>query len=126
MAPAFDPAADPALGFAATYVSGDFNAAVSAMSRFGTVRALASPRLTVLNNQSGLIGLSGYSSNLIEIIDESERGNEDCQLAYDAYSHRLKSYIGAFVWLLDGADAIVFTDDLGIKSWKLLIVIICG
>jgi len=74
---------------------------------------------SVLNNQSGLIGLSGYSSNLIEIIDESERGNEDCQLAYDAYSHRLKSYIGAFVWLLDGADAIVFTDDLGIKSWKL-------
>ncbi len=58
LAPAFDPAADPALGFAATYVSGDFNAAVSAMSRFGTVRALASPRLTVLNNQSAVLNVA--------------------------------------------------------------------
>ncbi|HMD88620.1 MAG TPA: acetate/propionate family kinase, partial [Anaerolineaceae bacterium] len=73
----------------------------------------------ILNSQSGLIGLSGFSSNLDEVIEESERGNGDCQIAYDVYVHRLKTYLGAYTWLLDGADAIVFTDDIGLKSWKL-------
>jgi len=73
----------------------------------------------ILNNQSGLLGLSGFSSNLSEIIAEAERGNTNCQLAYDVYVHRLKSYIGAYISLLNGADALVFTDDIGMKSWKL-------
>jgi acetate kinase len=73
----------------------------------------------ILNNQSGLMGLSGFSSNLAEIIEEAEKGNQDCQVAYDVYAHRLKSYIGSFHWLLDGADTLVFTDDIGQKSWKL-------
>ena len=37
----------------------------------------------ILNNQSGLIGLSGFSSNLQEIIEEGEKGNANCQLAYE-------------------------------------------
>jgi acetate kinase len=73
----------------------------------------------ILNHKSGLIGLSGFSSNLQEIIEECERGNADCQLAYEVYAHRLNTYLGAYTWLLDGADAIVFTDDVGLKSWKL-------
>ncbi|GAP22615.1 acetate/propionate family kinase [Leptolinea tardivitalis] len=73
----------------------------------------------ILNNQSGLIGLSGYSSNLEEVIAEGEKGNEDCRLAFDVYAHRLQLYLGAFFWLLNDADAIVFTDDVGLKSWKL-------
>lgn len=73
----------------------------------------------ILNNQSGLIGLSGYSSNLQEVIAGSEQGREACKLAYDVYAHRLKTYLGAYTWLLDGADAIVFTDDVGLKSWQL-------
>jgi acetate kinase len=73
----------------------------------------------ILNNKSGLIGLSGFSSNLQEIIEESEKGNTDCQLAYEVYYHRLKIYLGAYTWLLNGADAIAFTDDVGLKSWKL-------
>ncbi len=73
----------------------------------------------ILNNQSGLIGLSGFSSNLEEIITESEKGNPNCQLAYDVYAHRLQSYLGAYTWLLNGADAVIFTDDVGLKSWKL-------
>lgn len=58
LAPTFDPVSDPSLGFGASYLSGNFNAAVSAMSRFGTVRALASPRLTVLNNQSAVLNVA--------------------------------------------------------------------
>ena len=73
----------------------------------------------VLNNQSGLIGLSGFSSNLEEIIAEAEKGSAACQLAYDVYTQRLKLYLGAYTWLLNGADAIVFTDDVGLKAWKL-------
>jgi acetate kinase len=73
----------------------------------------------ILNNQSGLIGLSSYSSNLQEVIEESEKGNAACQLAYDVYAQRLKTYLGSYTWLLNGADAIVFTDDIGLKSWKL-------
>jgi acetate kinase len=74
---------------------------------------------SLLNYQSGLIGLSAFSSNLEEVIAEAERGNADCQLAYDAYTHRLRLYLGAYTWLLGGADALVFTDDVGLRSWRL-------
>jgi acetate kinase len=72
-----------------------------------------------LNDQSGLLGVSRFSSNLEEIIAEAEKGNLDCQLAFDVYAHRLKLYLGAYTWLLNGADAIIFTDDIGLRSWKL-------
>lgn len=73
----------------------------------------------ILNNKSGLIGLSGFSSNLNEIIEEAEKGNASCQLAYESYAQRLKTYLGAYTYLLNGVDVIVFTDDIGLKSWKL-------
>jgi acetate kinase len=73
----------------------------------------------VLNGQSGLIGLSGYSSNLSEIITAAEAGNADCRLAYEVYAARLKHYLGAYTWLLKGAHAIVFTDDIGVNCWQL-------
>ena len=73
----------------------------------------------ILNNQSGLLGLSGFSSNLAEIIEAGEAGDPDCQAAFAVYAHRLELYLGAYTWLLDGADAIVFTDDIGVRSWKL-------
>ena len=75
---------------------------------------------SILNNQSGLVGLSaGFSSNLAEIIEEAAKGDQDCQIAYDVYAHRLSFYIGAFDWLLNSADAVIFTDSIGVKSWKL-------
>jgi len=73
----------------------------------------------LLNNRSGLVGLSGYSSNLEEIVLAAEGGNQDCQLALNVYVHRLKLYLGAYSWILNGADALVFTDDVGMKSWQL-------
>lgn len=73
----------------------------------------------VLNHQSGLLALSEFSSDIQEIIEEADRGNRDCQLAFDVYAHRLKTYLGSYTWLLNGADAIVFTDDVGMRSWKL-------
>lgn len=73
----------------------------------------------ILNDRSGLLGLSGYSSNLAEVIEAAEAGNENCRLAYEVYANRLKFYLGAYTWQLNGADAVVFTDDIGVKSWKL-------
>jgi len=63
--------------------------------------------------------LSGYSSNLTEIITAAETGNEQCRIAYEVYAARLKHYLGAYTWLLNGAHAIVFTDDIGVTSWQL-------
>jgi acetate kinase len=74
---------------------------------------------TLLNNKSGLIGLSGYSSNLVEIIAAAEQGNERCRIAYEVYTNRLKNYIGGYYWQMNGADAIIFTDDVGTHCWQL-------
>lgn len=79
-----------------------------------------------LNHKSGLIGLSGYSSNLEEVIAAAEEGNERCQLAYDVYAARLQHYLGAYTWQFGGADAIVFTDDIGTHSWKLRARALCS
>jgi len=58
--PAFDPVTTPQTGFLANYTgnSGNLNAAIQALSRFGTVHSLASPRLTVLNNQSAVLSVA--------------------------------------------------------------------
>ena len=73
----------------------------------------------ILNTQSGLIGLSGFSSNLQEVIAEAEKGDPACRLAYDVYARRLGTYLGAYTWLLNGADAIIFTDEVGMQCWQL-------
>lgn len=72
-----------------------------------------------LNKKCGLIGLSGYSSNIGEIIEGAESGNKDCELTFNVYVNRLRSYIGAFMYELDGADALIFTDDAGVKFEKM-------
>ena len=74
---------------------------------------------TLLNKRSGLVGLSQYSSNLGEIIEAAEQGNEACALTFKAYVLRLRKYIGAFLYEMNGADAIVFTDDAGVKYAKM-------
>jgi len=72
----------------------------------------------ILANRSGLVGLARISSNLVEIIASAEQGDEDCRLAYAVYARRLSHYLGAYFWLLGGADAIVFTDDAGTRAWQ--------
>lgn len=56
--PTLSPAISPTNNFALNYVGNDLTAAVQAISRFGTVRALSSPRLTVLNNQSAVLNVA--------------------------------------------------------------------
>lgn len=107
----------PLQGLVMSTRSGDIDAeAVLALIRAG----LSADEVgTLLNSKSGLIGLSGYSSNLAEVIAAAAGGHEACALAYDVYAHRLRHYIGAYLFLLGGADALVFTDDIGMTSWQL-------
>ena len=68
---------------------------------------------TILNKESGLKGISGISSDMREILSARKEGNERAILAFDIYVHRLRSFIGAMLATLQGADAIVFAGGVG-------------
>jgi acetate kinase len=72
----------------------------------------------LLNKESGLLGISGFSSDLFELAARAEAGDTRAELAVDMYVHRLKSYIGAYLAVLGGADALIFTDDIGLRCWQ--------
>lgn len=67
----------------------------------------------MLNKQSGLLGLSGVSSDMREILRAAEDGNHRALLALKTYCYRVRKYIGAYVAALGGLDAIVFTGGVG-------------
>jgi len=68
---------------------------------------------TLLNKQSGLKGISGVSSDMREVLSAIREGNERARLAFDMYIHRLRSFMGAMLATLGGADAIVFAGGVG-------------
>jgi acetate kinase len=70
----------------------------------------------VLNKESGLLGISGISGDMRQILDASRNGHERAKLALEIYVHRLQSGIGAMVAVLGGADAVVFTAGVGENS----------
>ncbi len=68
-----------------------------------------------LNKESGLLGLTG-SSDMRDIIEKAAEGDEDCRLALHLFNHRVKKYIGAYMVVMGGVDAIVFTGGIGENS----------
>jgi len=70
----------------------------------------------LLNKHSGLVGISGVSSDMREIIREMKNGNMRAKLAFDVFCYRVKKYIGAYAAVMDGVDAIVFTAGIGENS----------
>ncbi len=72
---------------------------------------------TLLNKQSGLLGLSGLTSDMRELLEE-EAENQDrrARLAIDIFCRRVKHYIGAYLALMNGAEAVVFTGGIGENS----------
>ena len=70
---------------------------------------------TLLNRQSGLLGLAGVS-DMRDIEDRVEQGDAAATLAFEVYLHRLRSYAGAYLAELGGADVIVFTAGVGENS----------
>ena len=67
----------------------------------------------LLNKHSGLQGISGVSSDMREIIDETKGGNKRAELALNVFCYRLKKYIGAYTAAMGGLDCIVFTGGIG-------------
>ncbi|WP_419955910.1 acetate kinase [Neobacillus niacini] len=72
--------------------------------------------LDVLNKKSGMLGVSGFSSDLRDIEIESRKGNERAQLALDVFANRIHKYIGSYASRMYGVDAIIFTAGIGENS----------
>jgi acetate kinase len=70
----------------------------------------------ILNEESGLRGLSGVSEDVRAVTAAIETGNEQARLALDVYIHRLRWHIGAMTASLGGLDALVFTAGVGENS----------
>ena len=73
----------------------------------------------VINKKSGVLGISGISSDMRDIEDAIAAGNERAKLAMDMYEYRILKYIGAYTAVLGGADIIVFTAGVGENSPEL-------
>lgn len=67
----------------------------------------------LINKESGVFGVSGISSDMRDIENAIEAGNERAKLAMDMYNHRIKKYVGSFMAELGGCDIIIFTGGVG-------------
>lgn len=76
--------------------------------------------MDMLNKKSGLLGISDFSSDLTDIIQRLDGDKEDEQpsLAFRMYIQRVRKYVGGYVVGLGGVDALVFTDDIGVRNWR--------
>ena len=70
----------------------------------------------LLNKGSGLLGISGLSSDMREIVAKTNEGNSRAKLAFDIFVHRLQTGIGSMAAALGGLDALVFTAGIGENS----------
>ncbi|KXS48829.1 MAG: acetate kinase [Marinobacter sp. T13-3] len=69
--------------------------------------------LNILNKKSGIQGISGKSSDLREVLDGMQNGDDRCRLAVDMVAYNIKKYVGSYVAALDGIDALCFTGGIG-------------
>ena len=72
--------------------------------------------LDILNKKSGMLALSGISSDIRDIEMEAEKGNERAQLALEVFANKIHKYIGSYAARMSGVDAIIFTAGIGENS----------
>lgn len=70
----------------------------------------------IFNRESGLLAVSGKSSDMRDILAAKNEGDHDATLAYDIFIDRIQKHIGQYLAVLNGADAIVFTAGIGENS----------
>lgn len=69
---------------------------------------------TVLNKQSGLLGISGLTNDMRELLEEArEKDDRRARLAIEIFAYRARKYVGAYLAAMNGADAVVFTGGIG-------------
>lgn len=71
----------------------------------------------LINKQSGVVGLSGISSDMREIEEAVAEGDKRAIMALDVYNYRIKKYIGAYAAAMGGCDILVFTGGVGENQW---------
>ena len=82
---------------------------------------------TLLNKQSGLLGISGLTNDMRELLAEARENNDRrARLAIEIFCYRARKYIGAFLAAVGGADAIVFTGGVGENSAEIRTMICSG
>lgn len=92
--------------------SGDIDPAI--VSYISSKEQLRSAEtLDVLNKKSGVLGISGVSSDFRDLESAAEQGNERAILALKIFAHKVRFYIGAYIAEMNGVDAIVFTAGVG-------------
>ncbi|WP_117154701.1 acetate kinase [Paraliobacillus quinghaiensis] len=72
--------------------------------------------LQVLNKESGMLALSGFSSDLRDIQEKAENGDERAELALKIFADRIHKFIGSYAARMQGVDAIIFTAGVGENS----------
>jgi acetate kinase len=102
----------PAEGLIMGTRCGDLDAGVLAFLE-RTEGLTASQSEELLNKKSGLLGLSGISSDMREILKAADAGESRALLALKAYCYRVRKYIGAYVAAMGGLDAVIFTGGVG-------------
>lgn len=75
--------------------------------------------LNILNKKSGMLGLSGTTSDFRDILAAANEGNKRATIAWEAFAYRVVKYIGAYTAAMNGVDAICFTAGLGENNGKM-------
>ncbi|EOR20012.1 MULTISPECIES: acetate kinase [Clostridium] len=70
----------------------------------------------LLNKKSGVLGISGVSSDFRDVIDAADKGNERAKLALDIFHYKVRAQIAAYAGIMGGVDVIVFTAGIGENS----------
>lgn len=73
----------------------------------------------ILNKKSGMLGVSGISSDFRDLESAADKGDERAQLALKMFIYRVKFYIGAYIAVLNGIDALIFTGGIGENSIRM-------
>jgi len=73
----------------------------------------------LLNKKSGVLGVTDISSDMREIVEAMNKGNERATLALDMYNYRIKKYVGAYAAAMGGCDIIVFTAGVGENQFEM-------
>ncbi len=82
--------------------------------------------IEILNKESGLLGISGVSSDMRELEEAAANGNVRAELAIEIFVNRIQKYIGSYIAEMNGVDAVVFTAGIGENSSSIREKIIAG
>ena len=115
----------PLAGFAMGTRSGDIDATILEylMGRYGyDIKEM----LNILNKKSGVLGISGVSSDFRDLETAAKEGNHRAQLALDVFEYQVRKFIGSYAAAMGGVDAIVFTAGVGENSASMRQGIVSG